>query len=290
MRRVGSHAVALLALAAAALTGCAPYGPPPLEPTALPSGVTASFEQLRSDVATRQAEVRIRNDSTHRLRVESVTVDDPRFDGVAERVLDHTSTVAAGATADIRVQLPPMACPAPEGAVSTATIAYTLDGVAGVATAQLTDTLSFLPPLHERECRAAALATAAEVAFTAFTAADAGAPGVLEITVTPTGAGTAELTGIYGTNLLRPVLPGESDGVWPLGVAVHEGDTEPIVVRLPIEPTRCDAHAVMEDKRGTVFRLEAVLGGEPGQVELAADDALRGRLLAWVAHWCGYAP
>src|SRR5690606_21177062 len=134
------------------------------------------------------------------------------------------------------------------------------------------------------------LAQAADVAITAFTETDAGGPGELEITVTPTGDGAVELTGVHATNLLRPVLPGESAGVWPLRVTVTAGETDPVVVRLPIKPTRCDAHAVMEDKRGTVFRLEAVIGGDPGQIELAADDALRGRLLAWVAHWCGYAP
>ncbi|HET8926497.1 MAG TPA: hypothetical protein VFN24_01550 [Microbacterium sp.] len=286
MRRVSLRVCALLAVVAAALTGCVPS----VSSAGLPDGVTVSFEQLRSDVAARQAEVRIRNDSTHPLLVESVSVADPRFDGLAERVLDHTSTVAAGAIADIRVQLPPMTCPAPDDATATATIAYTLDGVDGSATAPLPDRLSFLPPLHERECRAAALAQAADVAFTAFTASDAGAPGELTLTVTPTGAAAMELTGLSATNLLRPVLPGESGGVWPLHVTVAQGDTAPVVVRLPIEPLRCDAHAVMEDKRGTVFRLETVIDGDAGQVEIAADDVMRGRLLAWVAHWCGYGP
>ena len=285
MRRAVTPTVALLALAAAALTGCAPPAPP-----GLPDGVTVSFEQLRSDVVTRQAEVRIRNESPDTLRIGAVSVADPRFDGVAERVLDHTSTVAAGATADIRVQLPRMACPAPADAASTVTIAYTIDDVERTATAALPDSLAFLPPLHERECRVAALEQAADVSFTAFTETDAGAPGALELAVAPTGAGSAEIAGIHATNLLRPVLPGQSAGVWPLDIAVAPGDTAPILVRLPIEPTRCDAHAVMEDKRGTVFRLEVVIDGAAGQVELAADDALRGRLLAWVAHWCGYAP
>lgn len=286
MRRAVAWIVALSALAATALTGCAPAAP-----SGLPDGVTVSFEQLRSDVVTGQAEVRIRNESPHTLRIGAVSVADPRFDGVAERVLDHTSTVAAGASTDIRVQLPPMACPEPgDAASSTVTIAYTVDDVERTATAALPDSLGFLPPLHERECRVAALARVADVAFTAFTQTDAGTPGELELTVAPTGAGSAEITGIHATNLLRPVLPDESAGVWPLHVAVAPGDTNSIVVRMPIEPTRCDAHAVMEDKRGTVFRLEAVIDGEAGQVELAADDALRGRLLSWVAHWCGYAP
>lgn len=286
MHGAARRSAALLALAAAALTGCAPSA----ESAALPAGVTVSIEQLRSDVATRQAEVRIRNDSAQTLLIESVRVADPRFDGPAERVLDRTSTVAAGAIVDIRVQLPPMACPGPDEATATATIDYAIDGVEGTATAPLRDTLSFLPPLHERECRAAALARAAEVAFTGFDETDAGTPGELELTVAPAGAGSVEFTGIHATNLLRPVLPGESAGVWPLDVAVGPADTEPVVVRIPIEPLRCDAHAVMEDKRGTVFRLEAVIDGEPGQVELAAGDPLRGRLLAWVAHWCGFAP
>ena len=44
--------------------------------------------------------------------VGDVRVEDPRFEGPATRVVDRISAVPAGGRVDIRVQLPPVACPA----------------------------------------------------------------------------------------------------------------------------------------------------------------------------------
>ena len=66
-----------------------------------------------------------------------------------------------------------------------------------------------------------------------------------------------------------------------------EGRTA-VTVPLPLLPARCDAHAVQEDKRGTVFRLFVEVGGEPGSFDLVATPELRGTLLGWVADWCGF--
>ena len=45
---------------------------------------------------------------------------------------------------------------------------------------------------------------------------------------------------------------------------------------------------MQEDKRGTIFDLEVEIDGEPGEIELAASEELRGRMLTWVADWCGF--
>jgi hypothetical protein len=282
-------ATAAAVIAVGALAACTAQTPAP-QPTGLPAGMEVSFVQLRSDVASRQAEVRIRNGGDAQLIVGSVSVTDPRFDGAADRIVARTSTIPPGAATDIRVQLPPVACPAPDDAVATVSIGYTLDGVDAVAVAPLPDPLAFVPPLHERECRAAALAEVADVSFTAFTPSNAGKPSDLELTVAPTGDGAAQLTGIRETNLLTFDMPGGAGGLWPLEVAVRPGDAAPVVVHLPLVPARCDPHAVLEDKRGTVFWVEAVTGGEPSRIDLAAGDEMRGRILTWVAHWCGYGP
>ena len=60
-------------------------------------------------------------------------------------------------------------------------------------------------------------------------------------------------------------------------VAVAAGDTDPLAVHLPLVPLRCDPHAVQEDKRGTVFTLEVEVDGEPGEIELAASEDMRGQ-------------
>lgn len=288
MHRVGRRvAAALLAVAACSITACTAASPAPSS-TDLPAGIQVSFVQLRSDVASRQAEVRIGNTGDEPLVVGAVSVTDPRFDGPAERVVARTSTIPPGASTDIRVQLPPVACPAADEAAATVSVAYTVNGVEGVAVAPLPDPLAFVPPLHERECRAAALAEAADVSFTAFVPSHAGSPADLELTVAPTGDGAAQLTGIRETNLLTFDLPGGAGGLWPLEVVVRPGDRAPVVVHLPLVPARCDPHAVLEDKRGTVFWVEAVIHGEPSRIDLAADETMRGRILTWVADWCGF--
>jgi len=280
-------AALVAAVIALALTACGAPAPEP-GPDRLPEDTEVSFVQLRSDVAARQAQVRIRNGTALPLIVGEIRVSDPRFDGDAERVVARTSTIPPGSATDIRVQLPAVACPAPAEPETTVTVSFTWNGMDAVATEPLPDPLGFVPPLHERECRAAALAEAADVAFASFEPSDAGAPAVLELAVVPTGAGAARLTGIRETNLLTFRMPGGEGGRWPLEVAVRPGETGPIAVPLRIIPARCDPHAVMEDKRGTVFWVEAVVDGEVSRIDLAADEDLRGRLLTWVAHWCGY--
>ena len=55
-----------------------------------------------------------------------------------------------------------------------------------------------------------------------------------------------------------------------------------------MRPVRCDPHVVQEDKRGTIFDVRVELDGEPGQVELFVGEDMRGRILTWVAEWCGF--
>lgn len=275
-----------LALAIAGCTGGGAGERTDASPTALPAGVTVELRQLRSDVATRWAQVMITNRSDAELVVGALHVDDPRFDGPAERINDRESHVRAGSTVAIPVQLPTVACPAPDDATGTVTLAWSNDDGSGTATAELTDPLSFVPPLHERECRAQALAAAADVAITSFTASPAGEPADLTVTITPTGDGSATIDDIHSTNLLTWVDHPSVE--FPLDIEVAEGDTEAIEAHLPMLPFRCDPHAVQEDKRGTVFNVDIELDGEPGQIQLAATEEMRGRILTWVGQWCGF--
>ena len=75
---------------------------------------------------------------------------------------------------------------------------------------------------------------------------------------------------------------------FPIDVTIAPGDTQATTVHLPLVPLRCDPHAVQEDKRGTVFTFDVEIEGEPGTVEIASSEELRGRILTWVADWCGF--
>jgi len=293
-RRIGVTTAVALALVLGGCAAGAPGAASPTPATALPDGVTVSFVQLRSDVAARQAQVEIVNGTDDVLTIGSVRVADPRFDGPAVRVVERDSRVAAGSTVDIRVQLPAAACAgagvdADADAEASVTFDYSTGGESVEVTAPLPDPVGFVAPLHERECRAALLAEAADLAFTGFTPSPAGTPASLELTIRPTGAAGAVIRGIQTTNLLTfGQGAGDTADTHPLDLEVSAADTDAVVVSLPLVPLRCDPHAVQEDKRGTIFTIAVELDGAPGEIELAAPEDLRGRILTWVAAWCGF--
>ena len=286
------------ALAASALlfVACTPTVAP--DPTsasgALPDGVTVSLIQLRSDVAANQAQVEVHNGTDEALMVGSLSVDDARFATAATRVLDRDSRVPAGRTVDIRIQLPEMDCAAADtsaGATLQLTYRSGDEEDAHQAEAPITDPIEFLQLLYERQCRAQAVADAAALSLAEFTPSPAGVPADLRLGIAPTGTGAVRIVGIQTTNLLTFDQSADPTGeTFSIGVDVAEGDTAPITVDLPLVPFRCDPHAVQEDKRGTIFTVVVELDGEPGQIELAASEEMRGRMLTWVADWCGFGP
>ncbi len=254
--------------------------------------------QLRGDVATRQAQVQVTNDSRRTIMIGDVRVEDPRFDG-PRRVSSTASAPSVRAVASTsRCSCPPSRAPTATSA-TTATAAPEVvleigdeESAASVRTVA-DDPLGFIAPLHERECRAQALADAATLEFTGFDPSPAGEAATLELTVTPSGEGRATIVAVQATNLLG-FGPESVDGAFPLDIEIDAGQagtaTEPIVVEVPIVPFRCDPHAVQEDKRGTIFDIRLALDGEPGEIELFVGEDLRGRILTWVADWCDFGP
>ncbi|WP_374312794.1 hypothetical protein [Microbacterium sp.] len=284
-------AAVLIAAVLAGLAACAPPAAPGATPGPdLPDGITVELQQLRSDVAARQAEVLVTNGTDQTLVVGTVEMEDPRFDAAATRVAVRDSTIPPGRSVGIRIQLPPAACDdVPASATATVSLDYTLGDTGGRASVPIDDPLDFVAPLHERECRVVLLSAAADVAFTGFEASPPGRPATLELTITPTGAGNAAIRSIQTTNLLTfAAAGGDTADAHALDVELTPGATEPVAVALPLVPLRCDPHAVQEDKRGTIFDLGVEIDGEPGEIELAASEDMRGEILTWVADWCGF--
>jgi hypothetical protein len=285
--RSGLSAASVVALAL--LSACAAVPEDAASPApALPDGVSVAVVQLRGDVAIRQAQVQITNGSPQTVMIGDVRLEDPRLDGPAIRVIDRISAVPAGARVDVKVQLPPVACPAPDDAAPEVVLEIGTEESAAAVRTTADDPLGFIAPLHERECRAEALAGAATLEFTGFEPSAAGEAATLELTVTPSGEGRATIVAVQATNLLG-FGPDAVDGTFPLDLEIEpEGDSEPLVVEVPIVPFRCDPHAVQEDKRGTIFDIRLALDGQPGEIELFVGEDLRGRILTWVADWCDF--
>jgi hypothetical protein len=265
-------------LAATTLPACTPAS------DGLPAGVEVTLLQLRSDVADRQAQVRVRNGSDQPFTVGEVSVTDPRFEKPAIRVVDRTTTLAPGASVDVRIQLGPVDCARSDDADATLTLRYTTAGTEHTGTTTIHEQFPFLAALHTAGCLQERIGDVANVSFGAFTPSAAGVPAGLDVTLTPNGSSgdTPRLIRIHETNLLRFAADA---GSFPIDLS---GTTAPQTVTLPLVPARCDPHAVQEDKRGTVFRVDVALDGTDGSFDLAASPELRAALLTWVAGWCGY--
>lgn len=255
---------------------------------ALPAGVQVELRQSRADVAARQAMLSVTNGSERVVEVGSVSIDDPRFEAPAERVVARTSRVPAGATVDIRLQLADVRCDVPDTAQVTAALEVSADGgAAATVTVPVVDRVPFLSEFHERECLQQQALRSAAIELDGFEPSPSGTPAALRLTVTPApGIGALRITGIRETNLLT--FEGVVDGVHRLDLDQTGADRETQSVDLPLLPLRCDPHAVQEDKRGTVFRLFVEVDGAPGSFDLAATPTLRGEILDWIAAWCAF--
>jgi len=288
MRRMLLLATAAVALATAS-AGCSPVAPAPADTAgALPEGIEVGLFQLRSDVAERGAQVRVTNGSDEDLTVTRLTFQDDWFAG--EAVRDRTSTIPAGRTVDLRFALPESACEdEPDAADRTTevTLEFSVGDASGTSTVAVSDPLGFTTLIHEKECLRHDLAQVAALEWTGFTKSTPPLPAELRLSITPAGgSGGAELVEVQTTNLLQFT---DQPTAFPLGLSVSGADAAS-EMSVPLLPLRCDPHAVMEDKRGTVFDVGVEIDGAAGVVEIAASEAMRGEILRWVADWCGFGP
>ncbi|CDK01367.1 conserved exported hypothetical protein [Microbacterium sp. C448] len=279
--RLGALLVAVLATGLA-LTACAPSDP---RPGALPPGVSVELIQLRSDVIDRAAQVRLVNAGEDDLVITGLEIVDPRFE--APIVRDKRAQVASGRTLDIRIALPPVVCDADaEADAATIELEYEVNGRASIAEASIPDPLAFIPLLHQKECLRERLADVAVMSWSGFEPSDAPAPAHLTLEIAPSGGGGAALVETVETT---PLLMFDAAGAAPFVVDAEIGGSgSPQQVRVPLVPLRCDPHAVMEDKRGTIFDATVEVDGVTGVVEVAASAEVKGEVLAWVADWCGF--
>lgn len=174
--------------------------------------------------------------------------------------------VAAGSAVDVAVVLgAPAACTPQEGRDPSgedapplpATAVLTL-GDGSTATAALPDAHRYLARAHAEACTGAAAAAVIPARWdptwtTTGSGADLRATGVLHLgPVAPGGA--AALEGIRSTPLFHWRLPGG-----PVRLAAGESADVTVV----LDPARCDAHALADDKRGFGPQLELYLDGAP---------------------------
>ena len=174
----------------------------------------------------------------------------------------------------------------PDAASRTSQVTLELEG-GGSATVDVGDPLGFTTLIHEKECLRHDLARVATLEWTEFTPIAAPSPAELQLSITPGGRRRDCRAGRDADD--QPAAVRRRPTRFALALPVTGTDAASVVA-VPLVPLRCDPHAVMEDKRGTVFDVLVEVDGASGVVEVAAPEAMRGEILRWVADWCGFGP
>ena len=89
---------------------------------------------------------------------------------------------------------------------------------------------------------------------------------------------------VLGTTLLTA-----EDGTdWPLGARGRDRRRADQTISLAVRPARCDAHAIADDKRGTILPFEITTSdGRTGRIDRSSGDTLKAELYDYVTERCG---
>jgi hypothetical protein len=284
VRRRLTATAALLALAAYVLAGCAPAAD-----GALPAGVQVSVHQNRPDTEDRRLQVRITNGTDAPLTITALTFSSPRFADPSPYA-KVPSTIRAGGVLDLPVSLTEPVCDG-TGTSPVVQLEYDHDGHTGTASVTPTDPLDQLDGISERDCLEHDMNAIAEIAEPDAIRSEmvnGRLVAFVDLRVAPTGAsGSFTINAVDDTvlfGLFDPASAVPLDSV-PVEITVRGGDA-PSVLRIPLVPARCDAHAVAEDKRGTLLPLRVQVGKSSGIRYFALSDDRKGELYSYLGDAC----
>jgi hypothetical protein len=277
--------------ASLALTACtspgsvaSPSSPPP---TDLPPGVHVEVYQNRFDYAERVLEIRVANEGDSDLDLVSAAYTSPHFDSAA--TYDSGVLIAAGRTIDLRVPLADVVC---DGGDSPDAVELTWrvpGGGTASASVKPVDETSVIERIVAEDCVTRSVTDVLRIIPPdVLRVVGIGADSVawVDVTLQPTGAaGSVSIDYVGSTVLLTSV----SGADWPAGITM-DASSGIRTVSLDLRPTRCDPHAIAEDKRGTVFPFAvSTSAGFSGTYDLVVSDALRSQIYDWIPARCGAA-
>lgn len=239
------------------------------------------------DVEARQLVVRVENTTATPVTVERLAFTAPTLEG--ELTHDEPFELSGGEAIAIRIDIPGSRCDVP-AAAGTVALAIATDG--GTATGALTpdDPFDTLARLNNADCLAESVASVAEITMPEHlrsTGVGVDRRAVIDVQVTPvaSGSGSASMRIDHVAN--TTLLSNESGAEWPLGIEVAAGD-QPFTIELPVKPARCDAHAIADDKRGTIMAFDVTTSdGRAGRVDRPSGDTLKAELYAYYGERCG---
>ena len=282
-----ARVTALAALVAVTLLagGCAPVASPTVDEA---GSVSVDVIQGRTDRDGRVIVMDVTNTGDAAIDLEHARLDTEQFSGPAE--WSRGTTLEPGRTVSLRAPLADAVCPAPDGAEPTVTVRYLdPDGQERTVTVEPTQSTDVLSIIERDDCMGVLAAERAEirVADSVDWAPGAHQPVALGIIGTPTGDGSLEIVEARSTILLQIVDDaGARVAALPLGLVLN-ADSAATEFTLHLVPTRCDPHAIAEDKRGTIMIIGVRLDdGTEGVVYVRSGDAVKASLLDFVTDYC----
>ncbi|KRC58617.1 hypothetical protein ASE14_18875 [Agromyces sp. Root81] len=291
-RRLAMPPAAVFAVAATALglAACAPLAR--ISAAELPEGLSARVQQGRLDIEAHRLVVRIENDGDAPVTVERLEVVSPTL--APGMVRGEPFEVGAGDALQIRLPLSASECgtedgPGSEPPTPEATILLDVETAAGASSGELTadDPHGTIARVANSECLAESVEQVAAIEMPEHlrsTGSGTERRAFIDVQVVPasSGDGSFVIDRVYGTTLLNA----EGGVDWPLGTEVTVGG-EPITITLPVRPARCDAHAIADDKRGTILPFEIRTGdGREGRLDRSSGDTLKAELYAYYGERC----
>lgn len=276
-------ALAALVAGTSTLTACAGADTAP----PLPDGLAVEVRQGRLDAADGILVVGFENTGDAPVTIGGFEVRVPTLEpGMAYA---EPFELGADDRLDLRLRLTPAVCDAP-AADPIATVSVQATTADGPSEGELraADPFGTLARLADADCLAESAAAAADIRLPdALRSEGEGMArrAYLDVLVEPAASGDPSLRigTVYGTTLIN--AEGGTD--WVIDREVRAGD-DPVTITLAVKPARCDAHAIADDKRGTILPFGLTTGdGREGRLDLAAGDALKAELYRYYTERCG---
>ncbi|MFC9919487.1 hypothetical protein [Agromyces binzhouensis] len=275
-------ALLVAGLAVASLGACAAAQAPD---AGLPDGLSVQVQQGRLDVPQGRLVLHFENTGDP-VTVTAVAVHSPALEAGMDREerfeLDRDDAI------DIRLDLTGSVCDGDPAAIRIEVRLTSVDGAEHEGTLQPDDPFGTMARIADTDCLAESVAGVAAIELPErlrTTGAGAEQRAWIDVRVAPeaSGDGTLAIGGVSTTTLI-----GNEDGQdWPLDIEVAPGD-DPVDLSLAVRPARCDAHALADDKRGTILPFRVATGdGREGRLEIASGAALKADLYAYYAERCG---
>ena len=277
--------IAALAAAPLALAACS-TPVPASAPSVAPADLAVAIQQGRLDVVGHRLVVRFENTGADPLTIEGFVVETPSLEPGLERTKPFELT--PGDAIAIRLDLPASRCDAEPGPVVVRFDARTASGSDETGELVADDPFDTVARVNASDCLAESVADVADIVMPEHlrsTGAGADRRAFIDVAIEPVASGDASMhiARVYGTTLLNA-----EDGIdWTLDLDVAAGEPR-TVISLPVRPARCDAHAIADDKRGTILPFEIeTADGRAGRLDVPASDGLKAELYAYYGERCG---